>query len=289
MCVFVCTRVYVCIYFFSLWWRKEAFAAFTYWARKHCALVLINMGQIWRVFVTHIHHQGTSAFLSPFLFFSFFFEKKMHGLFLALSSCDITSVCVPGPLRTTPRGTGGRRPPFIPPQLLTRRRKRRKKGTCTSYKWTKLHISVSSPTQDDQIVMLSVFLNVIRPVRWSSFISKIKFSTKWKMPGLLPLLELSKDSRCPVFQARVHADADGDGHDHHHYQVWTHTWHKVTIDTWFGGGGGHTELTWVDKSRPPPTPVYQFYSVFWKEKKNMAELYGGCSLRYRLLRLMAGV
>lgn len=138
-------------------------------------------------------------------------------------------------------------------------------------------------------VMLNVFLNVIRPVRWLSFISKIKLSTSWKMSGLLPLLELSKDSRCPVFQARAHAD--GDGHDHHHYQVWTHTWHKVTIDTWFGGGGGgsgHTELTWVDKSRPPPTPVYQLYSVFWKEKK-MADFYGGCSLPYRLLRLMAGV
>lgn len=116
------------------------------------------MGQIWRVFVTHIHHQGTSAFLSPFLFFFFFFFKRRCTVcFLALSSCDITSVCVPGPLRTNRRGTGGRRPPFIPPQLLTRRRKRRKKGTCTSYKWTKLHISVSSPTQDDQIVMLSVF------------------------------------------------------------------------------------------------------------------------------------
>lgn len=76
LCVFVCARVHVCIYFFSLWWRKEAFAAFTYWARKHCALVLINMGQIWRVFVTHIHHQGTSAFLSPFLFFLLFFKRR---------------------------------------------------------------------------------------------------------------------------------------------------------------------------------------------------------------------
>lgn len=97
-------------------------------------------------------------------------------------------------------------------------------------------------------------------------LTKNKLITSWIMSGLLPLLELSKDSRCPVFQAR--GLADGDGHDHHHYQVWIHTWHKVTIDGRYGGGG-HTELTWVDIQRPQPAPVYQLYSVLWREKKRL--------------------
>lgn len=98
---------------------------------------LCTGANIWVRYVEYLWHISTTkAHLPSYL--PFLFER--NGLFLTLSSCDITSVCAPGPLRTTPRGTGGRRPPFIPPQLL---KKRRKKGTCTLYKCTKLLIKYS--------------------------------------------------------------------------------------------------------------------------------------------------